>query len=178
MIALPALAEPALELKQVLESGALLTPWARDRCGQEVIADIDRINPPCLFREEAQTLGVDEGETWAALRRTGRLLQADGTVIGRITSVVALARISTETCRILQTTRTPLGIALGPDAGSDVLWCSMGICEFAVACGRVITGKGRPVALTTDWVLWSWLGQQAVSGGVHRDGDLSKVQAG
>jgi hypothetical protein len=156
---IPALVEPAHELRRHLDSGALLTPWAEERCGQAVIADVGRINPPLLSRDEAGLLEAGENENWGALRRSGRLVQADGTEVARATSVVLLSRISVELCRVLQTTSTPLGTALGDRGHSKVLWCSVGICEFAVACGRVILVGEVPVALTTDWVLWSWLGE-------------------
>jgi hypothetical protein len=157
----PALAEPALALRAYLESGGLLTPWAETRSGQQVTADIKRINPPRLFREEAQALGLSEDDNWAALRRTGRLIQDDGAEVARVTSVVALTRASLKLTQVLQTTSIPLGTAIGDEGSSDVQWCSVGICEFAVACGRVIKVSGRPVALTTDWVLWSWLSRVA-----------------
>lgn len=156
---IPALVEPAHELRRHLDSGALLTPWAGERCGQRVTADVERTGPPLLSRDEAGLLEAGEDENWAALRRTGRLVQADGTEVARVTSVVLLSRIRAETCRVLQDTDIPLGTALGGRGRSKVLWCSVGICEYAVACGRVILDGDVPVALTTDWVLWSWLGQ-------------------
>lgn len=158
MITIPAIAEPALELRQHLDAGHLLTPWARERSGQEIIADVERTGPHYLYSDEARLLEVGSRANWACLRRGGRLVQADGTEVARITSVVALDRISTETVKSLQATKIPLGLALGEDATSKVLWCSVSICEYAVACGRLILVDGSPVALTTDWVLWSWLG--------------------
>jgi hypothetical protein len=149
---------PADELRQVLDSGTLLTPWAQEQCGQPVLADVERSGPPYLHYDEAALLGLTRDDNWACLRRAGRLVQQDGTEVARVTSVVALSRVSPETVRLLQTTRTPLGLALGPEAASKVLWCSAGICEYAVACGRLILVRGEPAALTTDWVLWSWLG--------------------
>lgn len=159
MLKAPALVEPAHELRRHLDSGALLTPWAEERCGQRVSADVDRINPPLLYRDEAGLLEAGEDSNWAALRRSGRLVQADGTEVARVTSVVLLAAASPELCRVLQTTDTPLGTALGDRGHSKVLWCSVSICEYAVACARVILDGDVPVALTTDWVLWSWLGK-------------------
>lgn len=158
MISARELIAPAAGLRQVLGSGQLLTPWARRRAGQEIRADVERTGPPYLHEDEARLLEIGWQENWACLRRGGRLVQADGTEVARITSVVALSRISPETVKLLQATDTPLGLALGPDAASEVLWCSEGICEYAVACGRLILVSGKPVALTTDWVLWSWLG--------------------
>jgi hypothetical protein len=149
---------PADELRQVLDSGRLLTPWAQERCGQAVTADVERTGPPYLDCEEAGLLGIFREANRACLRRGGRLVQEDGTEVARVTSVVALSRVSPETVRVLQATRTPLGLALGAGASSRVLWCSAGICEYAVACGRLILVAGEPVAMTTDWVLWSWLG--------------------
>jgi hypothetical protein len=158
MVAVPAIAEPALELRRELESGGLLTPWAQARCGQRIEADISISSPFRLFREEADILGVTEGGNWAALRRSGQLVQEDGTPVARVASIVVLSRITLDEADLLRTTRTPLGTALGPEASSEVLWCSEGISEAAVACGRVIQRGGQPVALTTDWVYWSWLG--------------------
>lgn len=158
-IRMPAIAEPALELSRALEAGQLLTPWAEARCGQPIEADIRFTSPYRLFREEAATLGVTEDENWAALRRGGNLVQADGTAVARVTSVIVLSRVTLAEADALRTTRTPLGTVLGPDARSEVLWCSEGICEFAVACGRLISRGGQAVALTTDWVHWSWLGR-------------------
>lgn len=158
MPVIPGLIEPAHELRRILDSGRLLTPWAQERCGQEISADVERAGPPYLYRDEAGLLGLSENENWACLRRAGRLVTADGTEVARVASVVALGRVSAEVVRTLQTTSTPLGTALGEAGGSKVLWCSVGICEYAVACGRLITADGEPVALTTDWVLWSWLG--------------------
>jgi hypothetical protein len=158
MPATTTLIEPAHELRRALDSGQLLTPWAQERCGQEITADVQRTGPPYLDYEEAALLGLARDANWACLRRSGRLVQADGTEVARITSVIALSRITLERVRMLQATHTPLGTALGEAGGSKVLWCSVGICEYAVACGRLITSDGEPVALTTDWVLWSWLG--------------------
>jgi chorismate-pyruvate lyase len=155
---MPAIAEPALELRQVLEAGGLLTPWAEARCGQRIEADIRASAPFRLFREEAAALGVPEGANWAALRRGGELVQQDGTPVARVTSIVVLSRITTAEYDQLRTTRTPLGTVLGPGTSSDVSWCSEGICEFAVACGRLILRGGQAVAMTTDQVYWSWLG--------------------
>ena len=152
------LIQPAGELRQVLDSGRLLTPWAQERCGQAITADVERTGPHSLSRDEAGQLGLGENESWACLRRGGRLVTGDGTEVARVTSVVALSRVGPETVRLLQATRTPLGLALGDQASSKVLWCSVGICEYAVACARLILVNGDPVAMTTDWVLWSWLG--------------------
>lgn len=159
----PALLKPALELRRYLDGGGLLTPWAEKRSGQPVHADVERTGPMTLDRQEAGQLGLPEpglagNGNWAALRRSGELVQADGTKVARVTSVVALARITPETVKALQTTRIPLGTAIGDRGRSLVLWCSVGICEYAVACGRLILVDDMPVALTTDWVLWSWLG--------------------
>lgn len=154
----PSIAVPALELRRVLESGSLLTPWAEARCGQRIEADITASSPFRLFRGEAAALGVPEGGNWAALRRGGELVQQDGTAVARVTSIVVLSRITPEECDLLRVTRTPLGTVLGPGAVSEVIWCSEGITEFAVACGRLIRRGGRAVALTTDKVYWSWLG--------------------
>ena len=133
----PAIARPALELRRVLEAGRLLTPWAEEQCGQLIEADITASSPFRLFREEANTLGVTEADNWAALRQAGQLVQADGTPVARVTSVVVLDRLNPDEVRLLQATRTPLGTVLGPEASSKVLWCSEGICEFAVTCGRL-----------------------------------------
>jgi chorismate-pyruvate lyase len=159
MITVPAIAEPALELRRMLESGGLLTPWAEARCGQRIEADISASSPFRLFRDEAASLGVTEDDNWAALRRAGELAQADGTPVARVTSIVVLSRITPDEVLLLRTTRTPLGTVLGPEASSEVLWCSENICEFAVTCGRLILRGGRPAAMTTDQVYWSWLGQ-------------------
>ena len=163
-----ALIQPAEDLRQVLDSGQLLTPWAQERCGQAITADVERTGPHILDRDEAGLLGLPEDESWACLRRGGRLVQQDGTEVARVTSVVALSRAAPETVRLLQATRTPLGLALGEKASSKVLWCSAGISEYAVACARLILADGEPVALTTDWVLWSWLGSVSEPGSRQR----------
>ena len=56
---------------------------------------------------------------------------------------MALANGQPRVVRLLQTTRTPLGTAVDGRARSQVLWCSVGICEYAVACGRVILAATR-----------------------------------
>jgi hypothetical protein len=134
MPVIPALIEPAHELRRILDSGQLLTPWAQARCGQEITADVERAGPSYLDCEEADLIGLSRDDNWACLRRGGRLVAADGTEVARVTSVVALSRIGPEIVRTLQTTRTPLGTALGEGAASKMLWCSVGICEYAVAC--------------------------------------------
>lgn len=159
MTFVPVIAEPALELSRYLESGGLLTPWAEARCGQRIEADIRASSPFRLFREEAATLGVAGDDNWAVLRRSGQLVQEDGTPVARVTSVVVLSRISLDEADLLRTTRIPLGTVLGPGARSEVLWCSEGISEAAVACGRLILRDGQAAAMTTDWVHWSWLGR-------------------
>lgn len=152
------LIRPAGDLQRILGSGRLLTPWAQERCGQAVTADVERTGPHILDHEEAGLLRLSRDDNWACLRRGGRLVQEDGTEVARVTSVISLARVTPAMVVALETTRTPLGLALGEDASSEVLWCSTGICEYAVACGRLILVRGEPAALTTDWVLWSWLG--------------------
>jgi hypothetical protein len=159
MTIVPAIAEPALELRRILESGELLTPWAEARCGQRIEADIRASSPFRLFRDEAAGLGVTEDDNWAALRRAGELVQADGTPVARVTSVVVLSRITPAEAYLLQATRTPLGSVLGPEASSEVLWCSELVTEAAVACGRTVWRGGKPVASVTDRVYWSWLGR-------------------
>jgi hypothetical protein len=72
---------------------------------------------------------------------------------------VVLSRITPAEAYLLQATRTPLGSVLGPEASSEVLWCSELVTEAAVACGRTVWRGGKPVASVTDRVYWSWLGR-------------------
>lgn len=149
--------EPALKLRRALDGGALFTRWAEQACGQAVTADVQRENPPCLWGHEADSLGMAPAESWAALRRAGRLVQADGTEVARVTSVVAIGRLDHQTVLTLTTTSTPLGTALGPGAHRKVLECSVGIGEFAVHCWSVVLRGDVAVALATERVRWSWL---------------------
>ncbi len=149
--------DAALNLRRALDAGALFTPLAEAMSGQTVTADVERLGPPVLAPDEAEQLGMTQGESWAALRRAGHLTQADGTRIARIGSVIAVGRISDETFRMLTTTSIPLGKALGDQAHTTILWSSPGIDGYAVHCGRLILVDGLPVALTVDRVLWSWL---------------------
>ena len=151
--------ERAQELRLALDGGALFTELAEKMCGQEVTADIERVNPPSLWAHEADQMDVPYDSNWVALRRTGWLVQADAARVARVTSVVLLSRITLDEARLLQTTSTPLGKVLGPDARGRVLETSMEITEFAVHCRRLILRDDGATALTTEQVLWSWLCQ-------------------
>lgn len=160
----PTLINPALDLLRALDDGALFTPWAEHRCGQEIHADAELINPPYLFGWEAGTLRVGARDTYAALRRTGCLVQADGTKVAKVGSVVPRAHVTAETFRVLQTTATPVGTALAAQAAgqgvpisSITMWSSAGTDEYAVHCVRLVMVGGVPAAIATDRVLWSWL---------------------
>jgi hypothetical protein len=167
----PAL-RPARKLQLDLDSGAMFTKLAEDACGQGVRAEVDRVNPPWLSGDEAARLGMSmPGDSWAALRRIGRLLQADGTPVARVTSVVAAGRLDRETVLQLTATDAPLGTVLAAAAERDgtkvrgeVTGCSMGLDQYAVHCWRVLLLDDVPVALATEQVLWSWLNK--VSGPV------------
>ncbi len=155
-------ADPVLDLLRALDAGVMFTAWAEAYCGQEITADVERLNPPYLFPDELGHLGMEHGESWAALRRHGHLVQADGTKVAKISSVVAAGRIPGDACRMLATTTVPLGRALGPDARREMLWSSPGIDQYAVcSCARLwlpVPGRGvLPVALATERVLRSWL---------------------
>jgi hypothetical protein len=160
----PALVNPALELLRDLDGGALFTPWARHRSGQEISAVSEAINPPCLFGWEAGVLRVAPHETYAALRRDGDLVLADGTKVSRSAAIVAAAHVSRETFRLLTATRTPVGTALAAQAQRDgtavssvTLWSAPGTDEYAVHCCRLVLLGDTPAAIATDHVLWSWL---------------------
>lgn len=159
MLAAPAIITPALDLRRALDAGDLLTPLAAALCGQDVtVTGLRRVNPPLLFRHEAEQMGIGEQENWACLRRSGMLAQADGTAIGPVTSVVLLSGITPAEHEALAQTDIPLGTVLGPAASSLVLWCGICISEYAISCGRLVSRDGKAVALTTDRVLWSWCG--------------------
>ena len=161
--------DAALTLLRALDDGALFTLLAEDMCGQQVAAQVERLNPPVLFTTETGLLGMDPGESWAALRRHGDLTQDDGTRVARVTSVVAAGRIPGEVCRALTTTTVPLGKALGPQARREVLWSSLAVNEYVVHCGwrlyAPVASRGMlPVAIGGDWVLRSWLDHLRDSG--------------
>lgn len=157
-------ADTALTLRRALDAGALFTLLAEGMCGQPVHADIERLNPPLLFTSETGPglLDMTPGESWAALRRHGQLVQSDGTPVARVSSVVAAGRIPDETCRTLTRTCVPLGKALGPHVRREVLWSSLAVNEYAVHCGArlwaPVPGRGMlPVAVAAEWVLRAWL---------------------
>ncbi len=155
-------ADPPLDLIRPLHAGALFTDWAENHCGQAVTADVERLNPPVLFPDEIGHLGMEHGESWAAIRRHGHLVTASGTLVAKISSVVAAGRIPDAACLLLTAASIPLGRALGPHARREVLLSSIAVNEYAVHCwARIwcpVEGRGeRPVALATEWVLRSWL---------------------
>lgn len=168
----PPVLRPARKLQLDLDSGAMFTKLAEDACDQGVRAEVERVNPPYLSGPEAAQLGLSmPGESWAALRRVGQLVQEDGTEVARVTSVVAIGRLDHATVLQLTTTDRPLGAVLAEKAERDgtkvrgeVIDCSMGLDQYAVHCWRVLLLDDVPVALATEQVLWSWLNR--VSGPV------------
>lgn len=155
-------ADPALALLRALNTGTLFTQIAEDMRGEPVTADVERLGPPYLFPDELRHLGMEHGESWAAIRRHGHLVTASGAQAAKISSVIAAGRIPDAACRALAATTVPLGRALGPDARREMLWSSPGIDGYAVhCCARLwlpVPGRGDlPVALVTERVPWSWL---------------------
>ncbi len=160
----PAL-HPALDLWQDLDAGKLFTKLAEQACGQAVRAEVERVNPPWLSGPEAAQLGMSmPGESWSSLRRIGQLVQADGTPVARVTSVVAVSRLDDEAVLQLTATDTPLGAVLAAKAERDgtkvrreTTDCILGLDEYAVHCWGMVLLDDLAVALAAEKVLWSWL---------------------
>jgi hypothetical protein len=165
----PPVLAPALSLWQDLDAGKLFTSIAEAACGQAVRVEVETVNPPYLWADEARQLDMARHESWAALRRVGEAVQADGRPVARITSVVAVGRLDHASVLRLTTTGTPLGRVLEEKAERDgtklrreLTDCVLSLDEHVVHCRAVLSLDDMPVAMASEQPYWAWL--NAVSG--------------